>query len=139
MKKTADSKVLTATRRTFLKWQAALLVAVLRPGSWAQAESQEQSLSLLNHFFSRELPEAIQIGRQYLESAPSERSASQLGKMILGNAWGDRSIDTQDLTTRVRARREQDFREGELVEINGWFFARTEARLCALAALTAHG
>lgn len=33
-------------------------------------------------------------------------------------------------------RRRRDFIEGESVRVQGWIMAKTEARLCALAALT---
>lgn len=138
MKEPTDTNVFNLTRRSFLTWQAALLATVARPDCWRLADGHAVTFPLLSHFFRRELPIAVHIGRKYLESAPSERSERRLMDVILGTAWDDGTGDIQALTTRVRTRRELDFREGDLVAIDGWFLARTEARLFALAALTAN-
>lgn len=138
MKKPTDIDARTLTRRWFLTGLTALVITRAGPDRWQSSEDRSPASALLGHFFRRDLPAAVRLGRKYLEIAPAERSEERLGEMILGAAWGEGNSDARDIATRVRVRRDEDFREGDLVTIDGWFLARTEARLCALAALAAN-
>jgi len=137
MRKPTDTDALKLTRRWFLTGLTALVFTRAAPDPWPPAEGRSHAPALLGHFFRRDLPAAVHLGRRYLEIAPAERSEERLGEMLLGSSWGDGRTDIREIATRVRARRDADFRAGDLVAIEGWFLARTEARLCALAALAA--
>ena len=77
------------------------------------------------------------LGERYLEIEPAERSAEWLA----GELFGDVSLPTTDLQGRDRLKRRiragcaRDFRHGDLVLVEGWLLARTEARLLALCAV----
>jgi hypothetical protein len=135
MKQPTDTTVITLTRRWFLAGLSALVLTVARPNRWQLGESPDAGSPLFQHFFRRDLHAAVHVGRTYLKSAPSERSEERLWEMVLDTPLGDAPDNIQDITARVRVRRARDFREGDLVAIDGWLLARTEARLCALAAL----
>ena len=65
------------------------------------------------------------IGNAYLEHRPAERSRLRLG-LALAN------VDAQNVNSVVQ----QDFAAGRIVYVDGWALARTEARLCALVAMS---
>jgi hypothetical protein len=69
---------------------------------------------------------AAAIGREYLRRYPEEASASWLAERLFGE---------EAAAERIRMGRQQDFRDGDVVVIDGWFFARTEARLLALLSM----
>ena len=66
----------------------------------------------------------------------AERSANWLARELFGqpslSMTDGRGLDW--LKDRVRAGRARDFQRGDLVLLDGWFLARTEARLLALCA-----
>ena len=80
---------------------------------------------------------AAAVGRLYLRQCPQEASATWLEQRLFGgklsapgqHAGNDGPFD------RLRQARQQDFRDGDVVVLDGWFFARTEARLLALISL----
>ena len=80
-----------------------------------------------------------EVGRTYLQIHPQEAQVGHLVNAIIGNI--ERSdahrllTDDDALQNVLRGRRLQDFEKGELVTIDGWFFARSELRCCALAAV----
>jgi len=67
------------------------------------------------------------LGQAYLRISPAEADAQTLIRLLGG-----------DPVTReaLRARIARDIDDGDLVNVAGCFMARTEARLCALAALS---
>lgn len=75
-------------------------------------------------------PEAARrVGEAYLELAPEDADTD-----LLDDALGvrDGTIDAAGVRGRARA----DFDQGDVVDIDGWYLSRSEARLCALVALT---
>ncbi|EWY39914.1 hypothetical protein N825_04850 [Skermanella stibiiresistens SB22] len=77
---------------------------------------------------------ARRIGRAYLETASHEADAAQLVSLILGDdAVGVDRVG--DLRHRVAELQRADFTAGRTVTLDGWVLSRTEARLCALAAV----
>lgn len=84
-----------------------------------------------------DLESARAFGELYLDTEPSERSADVLVRKLFGGvrlaSVDDRALET--LRKRVRLGRDRDFRRGNLVLLDSWFLARTEARLLALAAV----
>lgn len=75
---------------------------------------------------------AAQLGRAYLAARPDEASASRLTSLILD----ERATVTGDEPARVTAHVGEDFEAGRVVVVNGWILSLTEARLCALCAVS---
>lgn len=73
---------------------------------------------------------AAVIGRVYLEKYPEEASRPALLK-LLEKGPGDKTtiFHGHALKTSI----ENDFRDGDIVFLDGWALSRTEVRLCALA------
>lgn len=122
------------TRRGFLIGLTAL--AAVRMASASSTHRSAEIAEHLEHFFPDGLATAIALGRKYLEKVPSERSMADLTALLLGNGAPERAVDIRALTARVRDLRYRDFLSGDLVPIDGWLLARTEGRLCALAAVS---
>ncbi len=118
-------------RRDLLALLAALFPS---PLAAAVAPSGGPIAGLLRH-----IKAARAVGVAYLAIAPQERSAAMLSQLLFGgmSTNGPNSdVHTQQLRQAIEARRQRDFANGETVILDGWLMARTEARLCALAALT---
>ena len=137
MKKPTESDVFAMTRRWFLGGLMALAVTAAWPNRWRRDSSESLDSHLLKHFFPRERALAARVGILYLDSVPPERSKRRLAEMVLGVGATNPPVDIAAMTARVRARRDQDFLDGDLVAVDGWLMTRTEARLCALATLSA--
>lgn len=114
--------------------------ALWRLGGWPalpgpSTSPGERLRGLLAHEDSARL-----IGRAYLRVAPTEARPDVLtalvaerlpgGRRALDDAGGD---DLRELVARGTAR---DFAEERTVVVDGWVLSCTEARLCALAALS---
>jgi len=69
------------------------------------------------------------LGRRYLEAVPEDGDL-QLLQRALG-------VDDMGMVPVVRTRRriQQEFRRGDIVLVDGWYLARSEARLYALLSL----
>jgi hypothetical protein len=130
------------TRRGFLLLAAAcgvpLLAGRAAAGLWPNLQGwpstpAERLAGLLRHTASARV-----IGSAYLRSAPSEARARSLVEAIAaGLDGGSAALRSADGELRgLLARRiARDFEEDATVCLNGWVVSRTEARLCALAAL----
>jgi hypothetical protein len=73
------------------------------------------------------------LGRAYLAQVPGEAHRNRLESALferIGPEHGPRSL--RDALHRAIA---EDFTSGDTVRLSGWVLARTECRLCALAAL----
>jgi hypothetical protein len=80
---------------------------------------------------------AAGIGMRYLRSRPTERSAEGLAQQLFGHdlsALLDRR-GFERLMRGVAAGRAHDYRDDDLIILDGWPVTRTEARLLALVAL----
>ena len=130
-------------RRELLALATALVAAgvgglsVVVPGGSDRAERAAERLvgSLRNR------ASAAAVGREYLKTAPSEASLVRLlgylGRAPDGRAQAAGILDRDRLRADIAAREKQDFEERNVVVLRGWILSRTEARLCALAALVA--
>jgi hypothetical protein len=127
-------------RRTFLLAATGLgLSFVWRSyGFWpalqASPSVSERLAGLLNHEESARI-----VGLVYLRVFPGEASPGVLtARLVERLPEGLQTLRTAD-DSRIREllRRgiAEDFRDLRIVELHGWVFARTEARLCALTAL----
>jgi hypothetical protein len=122
------------TRRFALTICGALAAAaggrVFRPLSVTPTAEIADHVSAL---FS-DLPGARKLGSQYLIDHPEEADAALLADLLC--APGSRSIGPAALRHNIAKLRADDFVAGRIALVDGWILARTEARACALAALT---
>jgi hypothetical protein len=72
------------------------------------------------------------IGKVYLSAYLDERDGISILKELLGPA---RLRGSDDLRRRIARRREQDFMDGNVVVVDGWILAKSEARAAALTVL----
>ena len=79
---------------------------------------------------------ACAVGRTYLQTHPQEAHVGHLVNAIVGNISRSDAhrllTDSEALRNLLRDRHLQDFDQGELATIDGWFFTRSELRRCAL-------
>lgn len=75
--------------------------------------------------------DAALVGRAYLAQYATEGDADLLRRSLVSLAAEPRSL-RRAIGERIR----RDFAEGDTVRVEGWVLARTEARLCALCALS---
>jgi hypothetical protein len=121
-------------RRCFVSALLALAgaaVPMVRSGTGA-ATSASQSWF---EWFS-DLPDALHIGRSYLRAQPDEASVPWLTRQLfdVDLSAARATLDAEQVLSRLRDGRSRDFTDGDLVVVEGWFLARTEARLLALLA-----
>jgi hypothetical protein len=130
------------TRRTFLRVFFLLsVVGVIRGADVVNTESPHSSGLLpwkLAHFFLHE-DSAKVIGVEYLRVAPMEADVHFLADLICSFEEERRvafaHADAGELRVLLQRQQRQDFERGRIVTVHGWILSRTEARLCALAAL----
>lgn len=84
---------------------------------------------------------AIHVGRSHLKHAPGEANPLLLyEKLVTGHADLHKALagtDEQALRKVLSAQCRNDYAGGRIVTLDGWVLSVTEARICALAALTA--
>jgi hypothetical protein len=131
----------TMRRRTFLLGATGLGLSLVwrSAGAWpflpGSPTRSERLAGVLRHEESARV-----VGREYLRVVPAEASrgvlTSRLARRLPG---GFRTVDgasdsrLHDLLLRCSL---EDFDAERIVELRGWVLSRTEARLCALAALS---
>jgi len=86
---------------------------------------------------SNDLRTMICLGQQYLKLHPEEGSAKRIAYTLFGDELVSvRSlIDCTDRRQLVLRRHKEDFRDGNVVVIDGWVLTRTEARVFALSVI----
>ena len=84
---------------------------------------------------------AAVVGRAYLAGHPAEADrswlAERLGADLRCQDCDPARSDAARLRTGVARQLRADFAQSRVVRVDGWVLSVTEARLCALAALTA--
>ncbi|MCO5726030.1 hypothetical protein [Robiginitalea marina] len=70
----------------------------------------------------------VEIGALYRNLTPGERTEEALVAVLFPEAPGTTDSTVEWVKKRIR----DDFREGDLVMLDGWMLSRTEARQCAL-------
>jgi hypothetical protein len=130
-------------RRVFLLGTIGAGVSLMQwsPWSWPFLApdndlSAERLVDVLAH---RETAAAL--GGEYLRLVPGEADAGVLRILIVRSLSGStRSIERpskERLREWVRRTSIDDFEQEHTFKLDGWILARTEARLCALAAASA--
>jgi len=123
------------SRRRFILSLAAALAPVGLVGfAWTNFPALRRAAleSLLT-----DMSGARAIGVRYLALAPEEADRAELAASLFSgfSEPPGSPIEFTRLRGTLAARRDRDFASGDTVVIGGWILARTEARLCALAAL----
>lgn len=101
-------------------------------------KAAQRMIETLNH-----LDRAREIGEAYMAQAPDVRSLSpeQLTRKLLALLELDpgeiSNTALNSVAERLQDRVRQDFVDEEVVTVGRWMFSRTEALLCALAAIKA--
>jgi hypothetical protein len=136
---------LTITRRRLVQtlvWCLGTLGIKLWDSGAGGLQPHEESAQLAETLrsFLPHARSAAQIGREYLRLRPSEGDVTCLLNWLCSPALRDgRSSATANhrlLAEMVRRNQEEDFKEGRVVLIQRWMISETEARLCALVALS---
>ena len=126
---------LNQSRRRVLAASGAVLLAAgsLRAVSSRPVDNQTQRrAALINRFFGGS-HDARAVGASYLTAEPAERDADFLWTRLFGsNEPRDRATCSRLLAERIA----EDFRNRDVVHIQGWIVARAEARACALIHLS---
>lgn len=77
-----------------------------------------------------------ELGRAYLRTRPDERSLAFLTERIVRDlGWSPPQPAPGPVQELIRTRIRDEFESGEVVRIQGWVLATTEARLAALLAV----
>ena len=71
------------------------------------------------------------LGLKYLELFPEENGEQRLARNIISSQG-----ESDDFQTVISNKIQEDFETGAIVQIDGWLLSRTEARQCALFALS---
>jgi hypothetical protein len=71
------------------------------------------------------------LGRDYLAAHAQESTEAGLMEALASTGGGESLASPEALALQIR----KDYEEGRTVSISGWVLSRTEARLCALAAV----
>ncbi len=81
---------------------------------------------------------AARFGARYLASQPDEARLPDLVAHLAAAIREARATGTNggSRLAALRAWIRREYREADCVELDGWLLSRTEARLCALAALS---
>jgi hypothetical protein len=125
------------SRRWFLIGVPSTAVVLL--SGLRSTDHRHELADCLRNFFKSNLDASVVVGRKYLEKVPEERSEAWLVDRVFGGKGLIMSDGFPLLKAQVLRLRQQDFVRGDLIEIDGWLLARTEARLCALAAICSTG
>jgi hypothetical protein len=129
------------SRRRFLLGAsigAAALLPSTRGMRWLDQALAAGSLeSALGRIFQHRTS-AVRLGRAYLERRPAESDADVLRFHLrdLAPQAGWMATRPDAVHRRLTSLSREDFGEGRVVLIDGWVLAHTEARACALVALT---
>lgn len=128
-----------AQRRGFLKSCTMVMLSCLVPnGAIGVGPAHFRSVAcaerrwrpLLELFDDRHA--ACEIGDRYLKAEPDEKEPARAFAEFVVSEQVKHRIDPR---TTLCEQRERDFVSDQVVVIDGWLLARTEARLCALASL----
>jgi len=124
-------------RRFFLLSLAIPALFFRRPTRWLRvsAEADDSEIPTVKYCLSNVVTDesgARLIAEAYLSAYPDERDRISILQHLLGPA---RLRGPGDLKQRIAKRRQQDFIEGDVVVVDGWILAKSEARAAALTLL----
>lgn len=130
--------MVSITRRSFIRAVGCTVLSVLsgsilpKRGFASPHYRQPLPLSALGIFSEAGLSRTL--GKRYFRTYPKERDYDLLTNLVFG---ADMPSDAEALRQILASRCKIDFSCGNVVTIDGWIMARSEARACALSTLTA--
>jgi hypothetical protein len=80
---------------------------------------------------------AAMVGRLALDAAPSPGNADAIADGIWSRLAMEQTGDVAAIRARLSAVIRDDFATERTIRLDGWLVSETEARLCALAAMSA--
>lgn len=129
-----------STRRTFLglvlTGSAGAAFGSRAQASTAGRTSREAALLVALTGIFRNRESAARIGERYLRETPHEARTDVLAARIVEPGAAATRVDAASVQGHAKARVQADFEAGEMVVVDGWMLARTEARLCGLVYLS---
>jgi len=134
-------KAAILTRRGFLRMACAIVAMVptrlpeLFAGTVVSPSLDRLVSKLVGFFHDKDSARAV--GREYLRIAPVEADTMKLTELICAGRQ-ERYAELSQVNVRrmLLHQPREDFDKGRIVNVQGWILSETEARLCALAALT---
>ncbi len=124
-------------RRKLLKAMTATLLGLPFAGEAVAADAEHAGKTLQDLLKTGHV-----IGKIYLQDTPEEAHLNVLIQLIFPQLGSDPDnlpgkYDDAGLLRYLEVRTREDFGSGNLINIEGWRLARTEARICALSHLLA--
>lgn len=132
-KTTVRRNALTIGRRTALTTAAIGLLLSALPALHPGRGEAGRAGDIVDALWSRK-GSARKVGERYLAQAPEDADPDHLAAALFDGAPDDVSSPEQ-FRSHIDRCRARDFEVGDTVIVDGWVLARTEARLCAFAAL----
>ena len=124
-------------RRTFIISSAALIISApfasylwFSEDKLSMLKKPETLLSICND------EELFKIGRRYISLHPLENSKDILMDKLLTSTNNIKKSNLESTLNYMLKRIENDFKNKEYINIEGWVISITEARQCALLAIT---
>lgn len=124
-------------RRTFIISSAALIISApfasylwFSEDKLSMLKKPETLLSICND------EELFKIGRRYISLHPLENSKDILMDKLLASTNNIKKSNLESTLNFMLKRIENDFKNKEYINIEGWVISITEARQCALLAIT---
>jgi hypothetical protein len=132
------------TRRSVISTFAVFgLVAIASTNRVLEAHSQQEIYGLVVAKLAgyyRDKKSASEIGMRYLEKVPEEAQIGKIASLICQPGTDDykrlASANSAAVRSLISRWQREDFEHDRIVNVSGWLLSETEARLCALAALT---
>ena len=127
-------------RREFLAGSGAVVAVLAAPALAAllACERRPTLAQALAGFYS-EPASAARVGQAVLSAVPAEATIEAVVAALAGDRRAEldalAASDPGGLRRLLREQHRRDFEDGRTVDIDGWVLSRTEARLCAVAAL----
>jgi len=135
-------KAAILTRRAFLRMTCAIVAigSTPLPDLFADNNGYRNPLASKLVGFFQDKESAGAVGREYLRIAPLEADTLKLTELICAGRPARHAELNFASMGKVRSillhQQREDFDKGRTVNVQGWILSETEARLCALTALT---
>ncbi len=133
----------TLSRRRFLQRLVLSGFAIALPSgttfAFGQARDPSELLASRLSWFFVNRQSAQVVGRRYLALAPDEANVNRLTELIARtpeNYVRLANTDIGELRALLSVQQRQDFEQNLTASIDGWILSETEARLCAIAAIS---
>ena len=127
-------KSVTASVAGFFLFQIRLPASAgIAPGPYGAGISQHLARLFRNY------EGVTAVGKKYLACIPFETDAEKLAQQALpgaeNTAMGAGEVGYDQFKAVVHSRVRDDFRQGRVINLDGWVLSETEVRLCSLLAL----